>query len=427
MAKSSTNEFAKLLDAAQPVRLTAGEVVDVTVISKGRSELWVDIAGYITGCIPSAEIGEGGVLPEVKEGDTIAASIIVPENDDGYAILSIKRAARDQVWVELQQKFSSHESFPARVVEANTGGLLIDAGGVRGFLPVSQLAPEHYPRVSGGDRDLILDRLSKLVGNDLTVQVLDMDQAESKLILSEKLARSQETEASLAQYEIGQVVSGKVTGVVDFGAFVSFDGLEGLIHISEIDWNRVNDPREHLKVGDQIEAKIISIEKGKVSLSIKRLKEDPWVKAAAGFKEGQKVSGTVSRLTPFGAFVELTKDVSGLAHVSELSEEHVENPQDVLKIGDTQDFLILAIEPEAHRIALSIKALGDPSAATKAKSKSAAQATGDLSKLSASVLQKLSEAGLGDMAKLKAATVTDLEALPGIGAATAKKIKDIVG
>lgn len=420
--KTATSDFGSLLADAEPLTLRPGEVIESSVIAKSKSELWVDVAGFATGFIPSAEIGDQK-LSEVAVGDTIHASVVSPENDEGYVVLSIKRAARDRIWVELTEKFQTKESFQGKAVEANTGGLLVDVGGIRGFLPVSQLAPEHYPRVAGGDRDLILDKLSKFIGAPLRVQVLDLNQTENKLILSEKLARTQETEAELANYSIGDEVEGKITGVVDFGAFVSFDTLEGLIHISEIDWNRVNDPREHLRVGDEVKAKIISIEGSKVSLSLKRLKEDPWAKAAEKFKPGAKVTGTVTRVTPFGAFVELTAEVSGLVHVSELSEEHIENPLDVIKVGDKREFLILNVEPEVHRIALSIKALADPEAATKTAARARKAPAGDLTKLSAGVLKKLSEAGYGDMAKLKAATIEELEGLPGIGAATAKKIK----
>ncbi len=415
--------FAELLDTIKPVDLRAGEVIDTTVIAKSKSELWVDVAGAATGFIPAAEVGESSkVIHSINVGDSVHASVVVPENDEGYVILSIKRAARDQIWHDLIKRFETKETFDAVVAEANAGGLLLDVGGVRGFLPVSQLAPEHYPRVSGGDRDLILDKLARLVGQTIQVQVLDLNQIEGKLILSEKLARSQETEAALSKYSVGDTVEGKITGVVDFGAFVSFDGLEGLIHISEIDWNRVNDPREHLKVGETITAKIISIDGSKVSLSIKRMKEDPWTEAAAAYKEGQVVSGEVTRLTPFGAFIQLDDEVSGLAHVSELAEEHIENPGEILKVGEKYDFAIISIEPDVRRIALSINALAKPESARR-KSK----APKDLSGLSAALLKKLSDAGYGDMAKLRTATLEELEQIPGIGKVSAKTIKDTIG
>lgn len=425
---SATSAFAKLLESSEPPNLVSGEVVDGVIIAKSKTELWADLGGMATGFVPAREIGDHRAFTTLKEGDALHASVVTRENEDGYVILSIKRAARDQTWVELLKKFESKESFPAKVLEANSGGLLMDAGGLRGFLPVSQLAPEHYPRVAGGDRDLILDKLSKFINHDLTVQILDLDQNDNKLILSEKLARTKETEEILSKYAVGDAVNGKITGVVDFGAFVSFDGLEGLIHISEIDWNRVDDPRQHLKVGDEAEAKIISIEGPKVSLSLKRMKDDPWVKAAEKYQPGQKVNGKIDRVTPFGAFVDLGDDVSGLVHVSELSEEHVENPADVVKVGDSLEFLVLEIDPAAHRIALSVKGLVDPAAALKERQRAVSKpAVDDVSKLSAGVLKKLSEAGYGDMAKLKAASLEDLEAVPGIGKVTAQKVKETLG
>lgn len=421
----SKSQFAKLLDAAEPITLTPGEVVDATVVTKSKSELWVDVGGLVTGFIPAREVAESGkAIHSINVGDTVPASVVVPENDEGYVILSMKRAARDQVWGTLEKQFADKDAFQAKVLEANAGGLLLDAGGVRGFMPVSQLAPENYPRVSGGDRDAITDKLSQFIGSNLTVAILDLKQQDNKLILSEKLARSKETEASLSKYEVGDVVKGKVTGVVDFGAFVSFDSLEGLIHISELDWNRVAEPSDIVAVGDEVEAKIISIEGSKVSLSLKRMGEDPWLKIAEQYKEGDTVKGKVSRLTPFGAFVDITDDVAGLVHVSELSEDHVEKPEDVLTVGDTKEFLILNIDPETHRIALSIKGLAAPEEAlARRKSSAPAAPPADLSSLSSSVLAKLSEAGYGDMAKLKAASIEDLEQVPGIGAATAEKIK----
>jgi small subunit ribosomal protein S1 len=227
--------------------------------------------------------------------------------------------------------------------------------GIRGFLPVSQLSAENYPRVSGADKDEILHRLNGLVGKTLNVRVLDINRRDNKLILSEKAAKREDTESKVAKLAVGDTIEGIATGVVDFGIFVNVDGIEGLVHISEIAWDRVDNPSRYVKVGDKVKAKIIAIDRDKLSLSMKQLLDDPWLKDAAKYKVGDEVEGKITRITPFGAFVQVTPAIEALVHISELADTHVEDPSTLVKLGETKKFRIIAIDPEAHKLSLSLK------------------------------------------------------------------------
>lgn len=356
----SSMTMAELLQAASVKALANGDIVEGEIISKTRNEIWVDIPGYGTGVITGRELQENSSLvSDLKIGESVLVSVIEPEIEDGCALLSLRKAAKNRIWDRLEDKKSGEEKLMVKPFDANKGGLLIEVDGVRGFLPVSQLAPEHYPRVSGGDKDEILIKLNILVGKPLEVVILDVNKKENKLIFSEKAALKEVTKGILSNFEIGQVVKGKVTGVVDFGIFMNVAGVEGLVHISEISWDRVEDVRDHVKVGQEIEAKIIGIEKDKISLSVKQLTEDPWKKAVAGFKVNDIVEGKVTRITPFGAFVMIHDNIEALVHVTELSDEPISGPEAVVKAGETHKFKIISIEPDNRKLALSLKAAGE--------------------------------------------------------------------
>ena len=240
--------------------------------------------------------------------------------------------------------------------DANKGGMLIEVEGVRGFFPVSQLSAENYPRVSGADKDEILSRLGQLVGQTLMVRILDLDRSQNKLIVSEKEAQREFTEGKISNLQVGDRVKGIVTGVVDFGVFVNVDGVEGLVHISEIAWDRVDNPGKYVKVGQQIEAIIIAIDQDKLSLSMKQLSTDPWSEEVAKLSVGESVDGTITRITPFGAFVQVSPVVEALVHISELSEEHVSDPNALVKVGEKKKFRIISIDQDQHKLSLSLKA-----------------------------------------------------------------------
>jgi small subunit ribosomal protein S1 len=360
----------QLLETNPVSGLSVGDVVEGTVIAAEKHEVWLDLGAHGTGLVVGREIEQSN---DINPGDTISASVLEPDSDDGYVILSLKKVAKEKGWESLEERFAASEVFGVAPFDANKGGLLVEVDGIRGFLPVSQLSAEHYPRVSGADKDEILHRLTSLVGKQLSVRILDLDRRDNKLILSEKAARREDTESKVAKMKMGDVVTGVVTGVVDFGIFVNVDGVEGLVHISEIAWDRVDNPAKYVKVGQQIEAKIISIDRDKLSLSMKQLKADPWLEEISSFKVGDEVQGKITRITPFGAFVQVSPVIEALVHISELSEGRVDDPGKLVKLGETKTFRIIGIDPDAHKLSLSLKSVGEKAAPVKTKADSKAK------------------------------------------------------
>ncbi len=332
------------------------EVIEATVLSVSKGSIWVDVAGVAMGIIPEREFSYGTM--DLKPGEKVVAYVLSLEDKEGHVVLSLRRADRERLWVTLKDKFESGEVLQAKVVEANKGGLMVEIGGVVGFLPISQLASQHYPRQSQGNRDEMTTKLNELIGETLNVKIINFDKATNKLIFSERAAGDAAAEEKLSKIEVGKELKGKITGIVDFGLFVNIgDEIEGLVHISEVSWKRVNDLRTLYSVGDEIPVVVTGISDGKVSLSTKRLSVDPWLEAATSFKLGEIVTGTVTRITRFGAFVRLNDIVDGLVHISELADEHIEDPATVLAIGQKAQFKILSIDTQAHRISLSLKAV----------------------------------------------------------------------
>jgi small subunit ribosomal protein S1 len=352
MSKSTTLTMDELLAQHEIKRLEAGEVVEGVVSSVKKHEVWIDLGAQGVGVVMRREIGHGQVL---EQDQKVTVSVIDPELDEGYALLSMKRAAKDRGWDELKRIFEDQEIIEVSPYDANRGGLLVELEGIRGFLPVSQLAAGHYPRVSGADKDEILQKLNALVGKPLRVRVLDVSRKDNKLIFSEKEAVKDDMQARFAELKVGDEVEGVVTGVIDFGAFVNVAGIEGLIHISEISWERVEDPRDYVKVGETVKAKIIAIDKDRLSLSLKQMLEDPWLKEVKAFSKGDIVEGKITRITPFGAFVQLSPSVEALVHVSEMSDDETVDPQQVFQLNEKKQFKVIDIDTEARKIALSLK------------------------------------------------------------------------
>lgn len=351
MSKAITMD--DLLASTDVKEIAAGDVVEGKVLSVRKHEVWVDLGHNGIGVISRKEMGHG---TSIEEGADVTASVVDPENDEGHAILSLRRAAKDKGWEELQKQYEDGDTLEVTPYDANRGGLLVELEGIRGFLPVSQLSADNYPRVSGSDKDEILQKLHALINKTIRVRILDINRKDNKLIFSEKEALKDDIADRFKTLNVGDVVKGVVTGVIDFGAFVNVDGIEGLIHISEISWERIEDPHKHIKIGDSVEAKIIAIDKDRLSLSLKQMIEDPWTKEVSEIKKGSQVEGVVTRITPFGAFVQISPSVEALVHISEMGEaEEQTDPEEVFKLGEKKKFRVLEIDVEGRKISLSLK------------------------------------------------------------------------
>lgn len=343
-----------LLAGADIKQLKSGDVIEGKISSVRKHEIWVDLGANGVGVVMRREIGHG---QKIEEGETVTVSVVDPELDEGHALLSMKRAAKDRGWDEVQRLFESQEIVEITTYDANRGGLLVEAEGIRGFLPVSQLSAEHYPRVSGADKDEILQKLNALVNIPIRARILDANRKENKLIFSEKEAIKDDMQSRLTELNVGDVIHGVVTGVIDFGAFVNVDGIEGLIHISEISWERVENPRDYIKMGQEVEAKIIAIDKDRLSLSLKQMTNDPWLEDVKKFSKNEIVEGKITRITPFGAFVQLSSRVEALVHVSEMNggNDDATDPAELFKLNEKKNFKIIDIDIDNRKIALSLK------------------------------------------------------------------------
>jgi len=326
--------------------------------------MYLDLNTIGVGVIYGRELFDDlDTFENAKIGDPIQATIQQLENEDGYVELSLRSASRERSWDELRRKLEQGDIFTTEILDANKGGLIVRVNGVTGFLPVSQLAPDHYPRVEGGDKNQILERLKSYAGENFKVKVITASQDEEKLIVSEKAAVGDEMSELLQNLKEGKVIHGEVSGVVDFGVFVKFQeqgkDLEGLVHISELAWQRIDSPADYVHAGEKVSAKVIGVDGLRISLSIKQLKDDPWKNVTTRYNLGDKVTGVVLKVTPFGGFVKLDEDIHGLVHISELPDEAQKDPGSLLTAGETKEFTIISLEPNEHRLGLSLRTVGD--------------------------------------------------------------------
>jgi small subunit ribosomal protein S1 len=341
-------KFADIVNPPSP-----GDIVEGPVVSIDKRGVFVDLKPFGTGIIFGREyIAARDILRKVNIGDSIAAKVVDLKNDEGYIELSLKEAKQALIWGEAEAAIKSKTAFDVVVLEANKGGLIMGWQGIQGFLPASQLKADHYPRVEDGNKDRILEELKKLVGQKLSVNVIAAVPKEGKLIFSEKNPESGEKEKMIGQYGVGEEVEGTVTGAVDFGVFVKLqEGLEGLVHISELDWALVEDPRVLYKVGDKVKAKIIEIKDGKVSLSIKALKTNPWKEAEKKYKKDDVVTGVVIKFNKHGALASIEEGVAGLVHVSEFGSDA--KLREKLELGKSYKFKINIFDAKDQKMALA--------------------------------------------------------------------------
>lgn len=351
IAKSNHVMSGIIADSANPPSL--GDIVEGPVIAIDKKGVFVDLKPYGTGIIYGREyIVARDIIRKVNIGDSIAAKVVDLENEDGYVELSLKEAKQALIWSEAEAAIKSKTIYDVPVLEANKGGLLMSWQGIQGFLPASQLKADHYPRVEDGDKDKILEELRKLVGEKLSVCIIGASPKEGKLIFSEKSPESKDKEKIVSKYNVGEEIEGTVTGAVDFGIFIKLEeNLEGLVHISEIDWSLVEDPRSMFKVGEKVKVKVIEIKDGKISLSIKALKTNPWKEAEKKYKKDDTVTGIVIKFNKHGALASIEEGVAGLVHVSEFGSEA--KLKEKLELGKTYTFKISLFDPKDQKMALS--------------------------------------------------------------------------
>jgi small subunit ribosomal protein S1 len=327
-------------------------LVEGPVIGIEKSSVYVDLAPFGAGIIYGREfINAKDIIKKISIGDVIKAKVVDVENENGYVELSLKEAKQALIWSEAEKAIKEKAIFNIEVKDANKGGLILEWQGISGFLPASQLKTEHYPRVLDSDKDKILKELKKLVGEKLGVMIISILPKEGKLIFSEKENNPEEKKEVLSKYTIGDSLECTVAGIVDFGVFLKIeDGLEGLVHISELDWGLVEDPRNLFKVGEKVQAKVIEIEDGKISLSIKALKENPWKEFEGKLKKGDIIKGVVIKYNKHGALVSIKEGVAGLVHNSTFASES--KLREKLELGNNYNFQITLFEPKDQKMTL---------------------------------------------------------------------------
>ncbi|OGZ30809.1 MAG: hypothetical protein A2931_01760 [Candidatus Niyogibacteria bacterium RIFCSPLOWO2_01_FULL_45_48] len=365
--KAELSLMEYLFKSMAQVSPKTGDFIEGMVIARKKSALYIDLGPIGTGIVYGREIiSARDMVSNIRIGDRVTAKVIMPENEDGYVELSLKEAGLEIVWREARDLAERKIPLELKIKEANKGGVVIEWEGIQGFLPASQLRSIHYPRVEGGDKEKILEELKKMIGQPIVVTIITADQEEGKLIFSEKETQTEEFKEVLSKYKVGDTIEGEITGVVDFGVFIKIEeGLEGLSHISELSWSLVEDPRTLFRVGDKIKAKIIAVEGGKISLSIKALEPDPWDKAKEKYKKGDIVQGVVIRLNRYGALVAVEEGMAGLSHISEFGTERA--MREKIELGKTYPFQITLFEPKERKMTLVY--LGDEEKAAKSEEK----------------------------------------------------------
>jgi small subunit ribosomal protein S1 len=345
--------------------LKHGDVVEGTIVRIDKDEMLVDVGAKSEGVVSNRELygRNAETQPELSVGDTVLVYVLQPESTDGHAVLSLRRAGLERKWRAMQEQFDAGDIIEAPVIDHNKGGLIVDCG-IRGFVPISQIVD--FPRRPQNDqpRDAaqeIAEKLQPYVGRRLRLKILEVNRKANRLILSEKVAlyeeRREKRDELFSSLQVGQQVKGTVRSIAPFGVFIDLGGIDGLVHKSELSWNKVNSPEGAYEVGDEVEAEVIDInhERGRISLSIRRMQPDPWQSTVGDLKVGDLVDGTVTKIVNFGAFVRVKDGLEGLIHISELSHQRVAHPGDVVHEGQTLKLKVISLDSERHRLGLSLK------------------------------------------------------------------------
>jgi small subunit ribosomal protein S1 len=338
----------------------AGEIRNGTIASIASSQILVSIGAKSEGIIAGRELEQLSAEERetLKVGAEIPVYVINPEDENGNVVLSFRRAQEQISWENVEKMLEDDRVYDSKIVGFNKGGLIVMVGGLRGFLPSSQISAMRRSQASG---DTPEQRWQKMVGEPITVRIIEVDRERRRLILSERAisteSRQSIKERVIDELEVGKVYTGRVTSLSDFGAFVNVNGADGLVHLSELSWERVQHPREILEVGQEVKVKVINIdrEKKRIGLSMRALADDPWTSRVSKFSVGQLVEGVITRLTKFGAFARLEGDIEGLIHISEMADHRIDHPKEVLKEGDVCTLRIVRIDTDQHRIGLSLR------------------------------------------------------------------------
>ncbi|MFH1955945.1 MAG: S1 RNA-binding domain-containing protein [Patescibacteria group bacterium] len=365
MAKTTTKKLNKarsmtdLLDEKfMPKSFSAGDVMEGVIVNVSNSEILVDVGAKSEGIISGSELsGEFGSYKNLKKGDSVLVTVIKPEDYRGYLVLSLRKAEKEKGWRDLQKLFETGDPFEVTVIEYNKGGILVEAKGLRGFVPISHLSKAHFAEFNKATAEVGLRDINKklidVLGETLKVKIIEVSREQNRIVLSEKELESakleKEVREKLKTIKTGAVLEGFVIAILAFGVLVDCDGVDGLIHISEVSWEKIADLNDIFKIGGKVKVKVISIDKkeGKLGLSIKELLKNPWEGIAKKYPAGAKVSGRISKVMPFGAFLEVEPGIEGLIHISETAGP--------LNVGDKVSALIISMEPENRKLALSVR------------------------------------------------------------------------
>jgi small subunit ribosomal protein S1 len=347
-----------------------GEIRKGVIASIGANQILISVGAKSEGVVAGRELEQltAEERAALQVGQEVNVYVLNPEDQNGNVVLSFKRAQEEMSWENVEKMIADETVIDTKIIGFNKGGLIAAVGNLRGFVPSSQISAMRRSQASGETPE---QRWQKMVGQPISVRIIEVDRERRRLILSERSvnteSRSSMKDRVISELEEGKVYNGKVTSLADFGAFVNINGADGLVHLSELSWERLNHPKEILEVGQEVQVKVINVdrEKKRIGLSMRALQDDPWKSRVEKYSVGQLVEGTITRLTKFGAFARLEGDIEGLIHISELSENRVEHPKEVLKEGETKTLRVIRIDGEQHRVGLSLRKVDSAAFADK--------------------------------------------------------------